>query len=307
MFKKTIGALAAVVCLMAPAIVKAQGDYLDETIVKVKPDKVAEFTAVVKKISDANRRYNGDRWIGMETLYGEGNTYVFVSIRKDYSDIDKGNDAFEAALEKAYGKEGAAKVQRDEANCFESLRSELRRRRWDLSTKAPTDAAAEAKLVGESRVLRTIAVHVRSGHIAEFEALLREIKEAGEKNPDAQTVLVSQVIEGTKGTTFYVTSLRSSLGGFDKNPTLHDILGDEGFKKFQKANAESVSGAESAILHFLPELSSPPEAISQVATDFWQPKQTMVAAHKPKAAGAATSAEMKPGAEVKPAAEKPKP
>ncbi len=301
MFKKAIGALAAVVCLMAPAIVKAQGDYLDATIVKVKPDKVAEFTAVVKKISDANRKFNGDRWIGMETMYGEGDTYVFVSVRKDYADIDKGNDAFTAALEKAYGKEGAAKLLRDEATCFESSRNELRLRRWDLSTKAPTDAAAEAKLIGESKVLRTIAVHVRPGRGAEFEALLKEIKDAGEKNPDARTVLVSQVIEGTKGTTFYVTSLRGSLAGFDKNPTLHDILGEEGFKKFLKANAESVSGAESAILHFLPELSSPPEAIAQVATDFWQPKQTMMATHKAKAAGAATPAE------VKPAAEKPKP
>jgi antibiotic biosynthesis monooxygenase (ABM) superfamily enzyme len=301
MFKRLIWSLAAVVCLLAPTIVKAQGDYLDETIVKIKPDKVAEFTAVVKKISDANRKFNGDRWIGMETLYGEGDTYVFVSVRKDYSDIDKGNDAFNAALEKAYGKEGAAKLQRDEANCFESSRSELRRRRWDLSSKAPSDAAAEAKLVGESKVLRTIAVHVRSGHAAEFEGLLKEIKEAGEKNPDMQPFLVSQVIEGTKGTTFYVTSLRSSLAGFDKNPTLHDILGDEGFKKFQKANAESVSGTESAILHFLPELSSPPEAIAQASADFWQPKQTMMAAHKPKAAGTAAQAE------VKPAAEKPKP
>jgi quinol monooxygenase YgiN len=261
MVKKAIGALAAVVCLMAPAIVKAQGDYLDEAIVKVKPDKVAEFTAVARKISDANRKFNGDRWIGMQTMYGEGDTYVFVSIRKDYADIDKGNDAFNAALEKAYGKEGAAKLLRDEESCLESSRNELRRRRWDLSTKAPSDAAAEAKLVGESKLLRTVAVHVRSGHVAEFEALLKEIKEAGEKNTDTQAVLVSQVIEGTKGTTFYVTSLRSSLSGFDKNPTLHDILGDEGFKKFLKASAESISGTESSILHFSPELSNPPEAI----------------------------------------------
>lgn len=301
MFKKAIWALAAVVCLLAPTIVKAQGDYLDATIVKVKPDKVAEFTAVVKKISDANRRFNGDRWIGMETLYGEGDTYVFVSIRKDYEDIDKGNDAFNAALEKAYGKEAAAKLQRDEENCFESSRSELRRRRWDLSRKAPTDAAAEAKLVGESRVLRTTAVHVRSGHIAEFEALLKEVKEAGEKNPDTQPVLVSQVIEGTKGTTFYVTSLRSSLSGFDKNLTAKDILGEEGYKKFLKSNAEFVSSTESSILHFLPELSSPPEPVAQAAADFWLPKQTMAAAHKPKPAGAAAQGQ------VKPAAEKPKP
>jgi hypothetical protein len=300
MFKRAIRALAVVVGLVlaAPVAVRAQGDYLDEYIVKVKPEKVADFTAISKKIADANRRFNGDRWIAMQTMYGEGGVYVFVSIRKDYADIDKGNDAFVAALQKAYGKEGADKLLRDEESCLESSRSELRRRRWDLSRKAPTDAAAEAKLVGESKLLRTTAVHVRSGHIADFEALLKETKAAGEKNPDTQPVLVSQVIEGTKGTTLYVTTLRSSLGGFDKNPTLPDILGEEGYKKFLKANAEFVSGTESTIFHFSPELSNPPEEIAKVAADFWQPK-AMVASAKPKAAAAKA-------AELKPAAEKPK-
>jgi quinol monooxygenase YgiN len=301
MYKKAIWAVAVVACLVlaAPAAVRAQGDYLDEGIVKVKPDKVAEFTAVVKKITDANRRFNGDRWLGMETMYGESDTYVFVSIRKDYADVDKGNDAFTAALEKAYGKEGAAKLLRDEESCLESSRNELRRRRWDLSRKAPADAAAYAKLVGESRVLRTTAVHVRSGHIADFEALLKEVKEAGEKNPDTQPVFVSQVVEGTKGTTFYVTTLRSSLAGFDKNPTAREVLGDEGYKKYLKANAEYVSGTESTIFHFSAELSNPPEEIAKVAADFWQPK-AMMASAKPKAAAGKV-------AEVKPAAEKPKP
>lgn len=301
MSKKAIWAFAVVagLVLAAPVAVRAQGDYLDEYIVRVKPEKVADFTAISKKIADANRRFNGDRWIAMTAMYGEGETYVFVSIRKDYAEIDKGSDAFTAALQKAYGKEGADKLLRDEESCVESSRSELRRRRWDLSRKAPSDAAAEAKLIGESRVLRTTAVHVRSGHIADFEALLKEVKEAGEKNPDTQPVLVSQVIEGTKGTTFYVTSLRSSLGGFDKNPTARDVLGEEGYKKYLHANAEFVSGTESMILHFSAELSNPPEEVAKVAEDFWQPK-AVVASAKPKAAAGKA-------AEIKPTAEKPKP
>jgi len=301
MYKKAIWAVAVVagLVLAAPAAVRAQGDYLDEFIVKVKPEKVAEFNVISRKIADANRRFNGDRWIAMETMYGEGGTYVFVSIRKDYADIDKGNDAFVAALQKAYGKDGADKLLRDEASCNESSRSELRRRRWDLSRKAPTDAEAEAKLVGENRLLRTIAVHVRSGHIADFEALLKEIKEAGEKNPDTQPLLVSQVVEGTRGTTFYITALRSSLSGFDKNPTVREILGDEGYQKYLKAYADFVSSTESSILHFSAELSNPPEEIAKVAADFWQPKAVMASA-KPKAAAGKT-------AEVKPTAEKPKP
>jgi hypothetical protein len=301
MHKKVIWAAAVAACLLlaAPAAVRAQqGDYLDEYIAKIKPEKVADFTVLAKRVADANRRFNGDRWIAMETIYGEGNTYAFVSVRKDYADVEKNAGSFVAPLQKAYGKEAAQKMLNDWNNCVESSRSELRRRRWDLSRKAPTDAAAEAKLVGESKLLRTTAVHVRSGHIADFEALLKEIKEAGEKNPDTQPVLISQVVEGTKGTTFYVTTLRSALGGFDNNPTMREVLGDEGYKKYLKANAEFISGTESTIFHFSPELSNPPEEVAKVAADFWTPK-AVVASAKPKAAAGKV-------AEVKPAAEKPK-
>jgi hypothetical protein len=300
MYKKAVWALAVVagLVLAAPVAVRAQGDYLDAYIVKVKPEKVADFTALAKRIANANRRFNGDRWIAMETMYGEGNTYSFVSTRQDYADVDKANDAFTAALNKAYGKEAADKILQDWNNCVESSRTELRRRRWDLSSNAPADPAAYAKLVGETRVLRTTAVHVRSGHIADFEAMAKEMKAARDKAAYPQPVLVSQVVEGTKGTTFYVTSLRSALGGFDKNPTNREILGEEGFKNYLKAVADFVSGTESTIFHFSPELSNPPDEVVKVAADFWQPKAVMSSA-KPKAADGKT-------AEVKPAAEKPK-
>src|SRR5215472_14790131 len=226
MSRKAIWALVALVCLGAPAAAQAQGDYLEVYIVKVKPEKIADFQALTKKWIDANRKNNGDTWIALETVYGEGNLYQFTSTRKDYADLDKANEASMAAASKAFGKESAEKMERDFQNCLLWSRSELRRRRWDLSSKAPSDAPAYAKLIGESRVLRTTAVHLRPGHVPEFEAMLKEIKEAADKNHDAQPLFVSQVVEGTKGATFYVSSLRASLGGFDKNPTLRDILGD---------------------------------------------------------------------------------
>lgn len=299
MFKRAIWALAAVVCLLTPAAVRAQGDYLDVYIVKVKPEKLSEFQALTKKWVDANRRFNGDRWLTSETLYGEGGVYVFVSPRQDYAEIDKANAASMQSVSKAFGKDATEKMVRDFENCLEWSRSELRRRRPDLSSKAPADMESFARLIGESRVLRTIAVHVRPGRVADFEALLKEIKEAADRAPNTQPVLVSQVIEGGKGTVFYVTTLRSSLGGFDKNPTLREILGEEGFKKFLQMNAESVAGTESALYRFSPELSNPPEEIVKVAADFWHPKAVMAAATKSKASAAKAP-------EAKPSAEKPK-
>src|SRR5215472_15391178 len=204
MLRKALWALAAaVVWLAVPVTMRAQMEYLDVYSVKVKPEKSAEFNALARKVADANRKFNGDRWLATETIYGEGGTFNFVGYRQDYADIDKANEAFMGALQKAFGKEAAEKILHDWDNCLASSRSELRRRRMDLSRKAPTDPTTFAKMVGESRVLRTTMVHVKPGHVPEFEALLKEVKEAGEKNPNAAPVLVSQSVEGTKGATFY--------------------------------------------------------------------------------------------------------
>jgi hypothetical protein len=299
MFKRAIWAFVVVVCLAAPVTVHAQGNYLDVYIAKVKPEKLADFQALTKKWVDANRRFNGDHWLATETIYGEGDVFVFTSPRQDYADIDKLNEAGMQAANKAFGKDAAAKILRDWDSCLEWSRSELRRRRPDLGRKAPTDMDSYAKLIGESRVLRTTAVHVRPGHVPDFEALLKEAKEAGEKAANTQPVLVSQVVEGSKGATFYITTLRSSLSGFDKNPSLREILGEERFKKYLQVNAEAVEGSESALYRFSPELSNPAEEIVKVAADFWRPKAVMAASSNPKAATAKS-------AQLKPTSEKPK-
>lgn len=294
-FRRALWAFAIAVCLSAPVAVHAQGDYLDVLVVKVKPEKVADFQANGKKFAEANRRGNGDRWIALESVYGESNIYMFTSTRSSYADIEKANDAEYAAVEKSLGKGAFQKLVQDFNNTIVWSRAELRRRRWDLSTKAPQNAEAYAKLIGESRLLRTTAVHIRTGHVPEFEALLKEIKDAGEKNADFQPLFISQVIEGTKGSTFYVSTLRSSLGGFDKNPTLREVLGDDGFKKFQQITADTVEIAESNLYRFNPDLSNPPEEVAKVAMDFWHPKSApIMAAAKPRTAMTPDSAKDAP-------------
>jgi hypothetical protein len=266
-----------------PAAVRAQGEYLDVLIVKVKPEKVVEYQANGKKYAEANRRANGDRWVTFESVYGESNVFMYTCTRNEYADIDKALEAEMAAVEKVYGKAAAGKLQQDFNNSVVWTRAEFRRRRWDLSRKPPQSAEEYAKLIGESRLLRSTAVHIRPGRTADFEALLKEVKEAGEKNPNTAPVFVSQVIEGGAGATFYLSTLRSSIGGFDHNPTTKEILGDEAFKKLQQVVAETYETSESTLYRINPELSNPPEEVAKLAMDFWHPK-AMVASAKPKTA-----------------------
>jgi len=295
LFRKALWALAVVAGLLTPMAVRAQSDYdyLDVYIAKVKPEKIAEFEALNKKWADANRRFHGDTWLALESVYGEGNVYQFTSTRKDYAEVQSVEDLQMAALTKAFGKEAALKMEQDFQNCLVWSRSELRRRRWDLSRKPPA-GDAYSKLLGESRYLRTTAVHIRAGHVADFEALLKDLKEAGERNPNTAPVFVSQVVEGRKGTTFYVTTLRSSLGGFDRNPTTREILGDEGYKKYLQTNADVVESTESMLYRMSPELSNPPEEVAKVAANFWGPKAAGAPSAKPKAASVQPAATKEP-------------
>jgi len=257
---------------------QGQGSYLDVFTVQVKPEKRADFDALARKISVANRQNKGDTWLAVETVYGPGNRVSFVSTRNSYGEVEAAMGTFMDALQKTYGRAATDKMMQDLNQCTLSSRSEIRRRRWDLSSNPPNDPASYAKLIADSRWLRTVAVHVRAGQADTFEALLKDIKAAREKASPPLTVLVSQAVAGQEGTVYYVTTLESSLAGFDAIPPMQQTLGDDGYAKFLKVSAEAVSGTETVINRFLPDLSNAPEQIAAAAPDFWRPK-SMVAAN----------------------------
>ena len=293
MQRKAIGSVIAFVLLAALAVgqaQQAQESYLDVFTVQVKPEKRADFDAISKKIAAANRQNKGDTWMAMETVYGPGDRVSFVSTRNSYGEVESAMGEFRGALQKTYGKAATDKMFQDLSQCTVSSRSEIRRRRWDLSSNAPSDPAAYAHLLGEARWLRTTIVHVRPGEVATYEAMMKDLKAAREKASPPLTVLVSQAVAGQEGTVFYVTALQSSLAGFDGIPSMQKTLGDEGYAKFLKANADAVSGTETVINRFLPELSNAPEQVASIAPDFWTPKSMVAANAKTPAKAPMTNA-----------------
>jgi hypothetical protein len=292
MLRKGIWALAIVLCFAVAAAAQMPEEYLDLYIVKVKPDKHAEVNALVQKMVDANRK-TGDRWLAYESVYGEADVVTFVSARQSYADIEKASAAFEAAIAKALGPAGAQKLFADLGSCTVSARGELRRRRWDLSTRVPADPAARTKQVGEARWIRTVIVRVRPGRGLEYEAWLKRIKEAVEKTPGTLGTRVSQGAAGQASGVYYITWLAKSLAEFDGGPSLMQMMGEGDFEKYQKAVAEMVISTDWTIASFAPKLSNPPDDVAAAAPDFWRPK----AAAKPKAAA---GAEAKPKAPAKP-------
>lgn len=259
------------------------GDFLDVFTVKVRPEKRADFDAIGRKIADANRRAKGDVWTAMTVEYGENNTVQFVSPRTNYAAIDSGMTAFMNAIKTAYGPGGLPKMMADMNGTILSSRTEIRRRRPDLTANPPTDPAAYYKIIGEARWLRTIKVNVRNGHEADFEERAKEAKAALEKG-SKWVFFISQVIAGAPGNIYYVSTLQPSLAAFDSAPKLPELMGEESFAAWVKALAEDEITSETILMRMLPELSNAPEEIARVAPDFWQPKRATAAHLMPKQA-----------------------
>jgi quinol monooxygenase YgiN len=273
---------AACALFAVPAAAQLQNDLLDVFTVQIKPDKMAQFDAVSRKIVAANRQNKGSDWVALTQEYGPGHTVRFISTRPSFAAIEEASQAFMAAMNKAYGQAATEQIFRDADSCMVSAQSEIRRRRWDLSSNVPADAGAMATMVGEARWVQTTTVHARPGQGLKVEEQLRAVKAANEKAAAKVTVLVSQAAFGQTGTVYYVTTFRKSLGDIDRATPLSQLLGDDGYRKFQAAASEAVLGTESTISRVRPDWSNPAEPIVAAAPDFWRPKP--VAASRAKEA-----------------------
>lgn len=283
MLRKVWVALLFSALATAVGLAQQQGGYLDLYVANVKPEKRAEFDAVNKKMAEANRRHSGDTWLALETEYGEGNTVVFSSSRRTYSDVEKGFADFKGALEKAFGEAGATALMQQFNTTLVSSRGEIRQRRWDLSYNPPGDPAAYFQAIGKTRWIRSIIIRVRPGHAQEFEAVLKEVSAASQKSNQPGMRWVSQVTSGGSPSTYVLTRLLTNLGELDQSTPMQELLGEEGYQRFQKMNAEAVEGVEYLIFRVVPELSNPPAEVVAVAPDFWNPKPKAAAVAKAKA------------------------
>jgi len=232
--------------------------------------KRGEFDTLTKRAVQINRKNKGDTWLAYEIAYGANNTVYLVSSRSGYGAAAEGMKTFEAAMIAAVGAAGMRQLFEAWEATLESERSELRRRRWDLSASAPSDAAAYNRRVGESRYLRSAVVYVRPGRIPDYEAQLKIVKEAQERVNAGVPVFVSQGVAGQQTGVFYITTLLKSLSDLDEIKPVQEVLGSS-YASYARIVAECVSETAVQIGRFLPELSNPPEEIVAIDPKFWRP------------------------------------
>ncbi len=269
--RKSITTLFLVTLTSGMMAAQDPAEYLDEFIVKVKPEKRAEFDAINKKIVALNRRNKGDAWLASENTYGENNVVTFVSRRSGFGDAQKAFDLFMGALAKPAGMAAAEKMFQDFNNTVVSARSEMRRRRPELGTNVPASAADNAAVIGKARFLYMVTVRVRPGRALEYEDQIKMVRDARARTGQQQTWFVSQSVVGQQGTAFYITRPLASLGDIDGMPVLSQVLGDK-YRDYQNRLAANTFSTEITISRYLPELSNPPAEIAAVDPAYWNPK-----------------------------------
>jgi quinol monooxygenase YgiN len=290
MLRRVPWILAACALVAAPAAAQLQNDLLDVFTIQIKPEKTAQFEAVARKITAANRQNGGSDWLAVSQEYGPGYTIRFISTRDNFAAIESSSKSFMAAMAKAYGQAATEQIFHDIDACTESSQSEIRRRRWDLSANAPADAAAMARLVGEARFVQTTAIRVQPGQGPRVEEQIRLYKAAAEKATPKVTVLVSQAVTGQTGTVFYLSTLRKSLAEIDGSPSTAQLLGQESYAAFLKVVSESVLSTDNYIGRYRPDLSNPASTIVAAAPDFWSPAPALASKGAKGQTGKATAA-----------------
>ena len=270
------------VCLFAfaaiSAIAQSRPAYLEVSKAQVRGDKSKEYDDAIHKLIDVNRKYKGDHWIALTTEYGDTGTYLFSSSRDTLASVETGGEAFMKALKEGLGPM-ADKLMRD-LGAWSTFRSEMRRRRWDLSVHPPADAAAMADLIGHSRWIRTLRLDMKPGRALDYVEAWKGFQTELESISPPVTALVSESITGTPA--MYVGLYYKSMADMDKEAAaVQPALSSAAYMNLAKATAGAIDKTNWEIHRVRPDLSNPPDEVLNADPAFWKPKP-MAAPAKPK-------------------------
>ncbi len=204
-------------------------------------------------------------YFGMTSLSGQ-NRALFLS---GYSSLAE----WEAAS-KSMAKNSAAAAAMDRVNVEDGdLLSEAAQSVW---IHDPELSMNEHDLKGD-RYMQISQYMVKPGHVAEWEQLVRLVKEGYAKGiPDASWSIFEQRY-GPSGNAYVVITPLKSLdevdGMLSGGKAFMNAMGESGMKKMAELEANCVSSWQMNLFAFSPGMSNPPESWVKAEPDFWAPKK----------------------------------
>ena len=149
----------------------------------------------------------------------------------------------------------------------------------EQSLRGPVDIA-------HMRYFEIDLYRVRPGHRKEWGDIVKLVKAAYEKIPDAHWA-VYEAAYGQEDVTYLVFIPMKSAAEIDKNmeqdKQFVEAMGEDGMKKLSELESSAVEFTQSNLFQFSPAMSYPPDAWVKADPDFWKPKAAAPAKAMPKA------------------------
>lgn len=149
----------------------------------------------------------------------------------------------------------------------------------EQSLRGPVDIA-------HMRYFEIDLYRVRPGHRKEWGDILKLVKAAYDKIPDAHWA-VYEAAYGQEDATYLVIIPMKSAAEIDKNmeqdKQFVEAMGEDGMKKLGELESSAIEFTQSNLFQFSPAMSYPPDAWVKADPDFWKPKAAAPAKAMPKA------------------------
>jgi hypothetical protein len=179
-----------------------------------------------------------------------------------------------------------ASLDRDNAADGELLtdsRSIIARFRDDLSHRPGVS-------IPMTRFFSITIVRIRPGHVPDFEAARKIIKDAHDKAAPTFNYSVYQVTSGMPAGTFLIISYYKTLADVDAAAVIHgkeytDAIGDDGQRKLNELASSGTISSDPYIFAVDPKMSYPDKATIAADPAFWAPKSSAAPAPTTKKSG----------------------
>ena len=213
-------------------------------------------------------------YFAANSMTGKSRTLFFIGYdsfdawEKDNMAAEK-NAALSGALDRAVAADGDLLSETDNAALTYNE---------DQSLRGPVDIA-------HMRYFEISLYRVRAGHSHEWEELVKLVKGAYDKIPDAHWAVYEEMY-GQEDTTYVVIVPMKSLAEVDKSmqndKQFVDAMGEDGMKRLGELESSAVEYHQTNLFHFNPAMSYPRDEWVKADPDFWKPKPAAKAAAKTK-------------------------
>lgn len=211
-------------------------------------------------------------YLAVESLSGKSRALFFTGYEsfaaweKDMLAAEK-NTALMAALDHAGAVDGDLLSETD---------SSVLAFREEYSLRPEVDIA-------HMRYFEISTWQVKHGHDKDWDEIVKLVKAAYEKIPDAHWAAYSAVY-GFPETTYVIFNPMKSLAEVDKNFAMDKefeaALGEEGSKKLSELSAGAIEMSQTNLFMFNPHMSYPRDEWVKADPEFWKPKAAAAAAKK---------------------------